>query len=262
MPPLTGLEMVWVADSTKISHLRCLGFCAGMEPHFCPGVTGKVRCFHGQETPGGSTGALHAFGGALAERQHRKRRRYADCIPRARKQSLKVQNLKSQGLGCLLKVEGCWLKVRRSAKCRPRPLTLTLSPDGGEGIGRGEVCAIVFPGHMTRSGSVVGLGQIFDMGRSKKPGVRSQKPKVERLGAVAGCRLKVTGYCLRGLRFIEGIRLNPTGSHQSKSGKWESGRRASTVEAERRPRYRLGPNVGLGRTSTWLWGVVPSRSGE
>ena len=37
MPPLTGLEMVEVLAATKMSHLRCLGFCAEEEPRFCPG---------------------------------------------------------------------------------------------------------------------------------------------------------------------------------------------------------------------------------
>jgi hypothetical protein len=34
MPPLTGLEMVEVLAATKMSHLRCLGFCIGVKLRF------------------------------------------------------------------------------------------------------------------------------------------------------------------------------------------------------------------------------------
>ena len=57
------------------------------------------------------------------------------------------------------------------------------------------------------------IGEFFDMGRGQKPGVRSQNLARRCWLLVESCRLQVIACGVRGLS--EGIRLNPTGSHQS-----------------------------------------------
>jgi len=86
------------------------------------------------------------------------------CSPGTETKS-KAQSPKSKAgavEGCWLKVESWWRSGRTSAS-QETPLRI--------------IFHFIFPGHMTRGGDVVELGQIFDMGRSKKSGVRSQKSR-------------------------------------------------------------------------------------